>query len=608
MTFINCHVHSHLSLLDGLSKTDQIASRCVELGQTTCALTDHGSISGAATFMKECKKQEIKPILGCEFYCTESSSTIKDKNNLVSHQVILAKNYKGWLKLIQLISASNDLDRFYYKPRIDLDLLISVAGDGLVSFSGHLGSTLALRSGSMPDMEKYSKVMQEVFGKDNFFLEVQLVDSKNSIEMVKQANIIRELSSRTGIPCIATGDAHYCKPEDAVDQRVLLCSSLQLTMMDVRKQLQNGTCPMSSFFKTDAFHLPSESYIKLCGNTEEEINNTALIADMCESYDITGPPKLPKFACPNGMDENSYLRQLCVEGWRKKNKEWNKDVYGDRVKHELNVIKEANLAGYFLIVQDYVNWGKNQGWLIGPGRGSAAGCLVAYLLGITNIDPLKYGLIFERFYNAGRNTADRISLPDIDVDFPITKRKMVIDYLRDKYGTDRVCQMATFGRMQGRGALKEVLRVNNACDFETMNVITKSIPQESEISDQLEESGEKSIIKWKLTNEPEDLIDWCVINEDDTLSGEYSNYFAQAIRLEGTYKSQGKHAAGVIIAAEPLDKICPMIHDKNGTEKIAGMAMEDMESMGHVKVDVLGVAILDKLMGVNSLLMKGKIE
>jgi DNA polymerase-3 subunit alpha len=206
------------------------------------------------------------------------------------------------------------------------------------------------------------------------------------------------------------------------------------------------------------------------------------------------------------------------------------------------------------------------------------------------------------------HTPGHYSLPDIDVDFPITKRKFVIDYLREKYGKDRVCQMATFGRLQGRGAIKEVLRVNNVCDFETMNLITKDIPQEAEINDQMEESSETSILRWTLQNEPKILADWCKADENGVLTGEYAEFFAQAIRLEGTYKSQGKHAAGVLIAAEPLDKICPMINDKNSDEKIAGMGMSDLESMGHTKLDILGLLALDRLYSVNNLLQTGKVE
>lgn len=601
MTFVNLHVHSHFSLLDGLSQPNQIAQTCAELNQSACALTDHGSISGAVSFIKECKKHNIKPILGVEAYITEQNANIKTKDNIVSHQVILAKNLNGWYKLIQLVSKSNDEENFYYRPRIDLDILKNAGGDDLVSFSGHLGSTLHLRSSSMSDMENYVRIMQDIFGPNNFFLEIQLVN-KDSSDMIRQAKRIRELSEYTKVPCIATGDAHYCKQDDAYDHRILLCSSLKLTMKDVKKQLRSNSCPLSEFFTSNVFHIPSEDYLIGCGNTPEEIHNTGLIADSCEFYDITGPPKLPKFSCPNNMDENSYLRELCKKGWYNKEKNWNKTIYGERVKQELAVIKKADLAGYFLIVQDYVNWAKNQGWLVGIGRGSVAGSLVAHLLNITHVDPIENDLIFERFYNAARAG----SLPDIDMDFPKFKRPQVIQYLKDKYGHDKVCQMATFGRLQGRSAIKEVLRAHNVCDFETMNLITKNIPQEAEIADQLQDAGETSIIKWTLQNNSKDLSDWCTL-ENNEFYGEYSEYFAQAIRLEGTYKSQGKHAAGIVLSVEPLDKVCPMIRDKNSSEKIAGLGMEDLESMGHVKFDILGLVVLDKLMAVNDLLAHGRI-
>jgi len=599
MSFVPLHVHSHFSLLDGLSKADQIAARCAELGHSACALTDHGSISGAATFMIQCKKQGVKPIIGCEFYVTESAAHVKDINNIVSHQVILAKNLKGWYKLIQLVSRSNDKENFYYKPRTDIEALKEIADDDLISFSGHLGSTLH----RPVDAENYALLMQEIFGKDNFFLEVQLIDGVNEPQAVRQADKIRQLSIQTGIPCIATCDAHYPAKKDAVDQRVLLCSSMQTTLQRAQKE---GA--LATFFNSENFHIPSYEEMMRCGNTPEEIKNTTLIADMCDNYDITGPPKLPSFPCPDNANEDVYLRELCKEGWYKYNKNWDRNVYGERVRNELAVIKEADLAGYFLIVQDYVNWAKNQGWLVGPGRGSGAGSIVCYLLGITSVDPLPHGLLFERFYNAGRNTGDRVSLPDIDIDFPVNKRKFIIEYLKGKYGNDRVCQMATFGRMQGRGALKEVLRVNDVCDFETMNKVSQSLPKPEAISDQLEDSGETSIIRWTLLHDPDVLSDWCRIEEDGTLTGDYSEHFEQAIRLEGTYKSQGKHAAGVVISAEPLDKVCPMINDKNSSEKIAGMSMEDLESMGHTKFDILGLAMLDKLMGLNNLLQTGKIN
>jgi DNA polymerase-3 subunit alpha len=600
MGFVNLHVHSHFSLLDGLSKGDQIARRCADMGHSACALTDHGSISGAVNFMTACQKAKVKPILGCEMYVTQDLATIKDKTNNVGHQVVLAKNIKGWYKLIELISRSNDKDVFYYKPRVDTQILSQIATNDLISFSGHTGSTLHNLLSSLTDAENYIRLMKDIFGPDNFFIEIQMIENTN-------AEILRSLAQKTNTKCIATGDSHYPTKESHTDHSVLLCSSLGLTIPDVRKKLKTGqSVPLSGFFVNNQFYLPDENDVIQWGNTPEEIENTVLLADLCENYDVTGPPKLPPFPCPNNMNENSYLRQLCQEGWRARQQNWDQ-TYVDRIRMELKVIEEAKLAGYFLIVQDYVNWSKNQGWLIGAGRGSAAGCLTSYLIGITNIDPIKHGLLFERFYNPGRNTATRVSYPDIDVDFPMYKRPLVIEYVRNKYGRDYVCQMATFGRMQGKGALKEVLRINGACDAATMNLITKEIPDENAINDQLEESDETSILRWMLINEPKELSNWVHMNDDETLAGDYAPFFEQAIRLEGTYKSQGRHAAGLVISGEKLDKICPMIYDRGSEEKIAGMYMGDLEAIGITKFDFLNVAVLDKLMATNSLLKHGRI-
>ena len=326
---------------------------------------------------------------------------------------------------------------------------------------------------------------------------------------------------------------------------------------------------------------------------------------MCEEYEILGSPILPKFPCPNNSTEDEYLRELCRHGWTNLLKAGNKieqpdklEAYLNRIKKELEIIQDANLSGYFLIVRDIVNYVKNNDWLPGPGRGSAAGCLVSYLVGITQVDPIEHDLIFERFYNAGRNTDNHVSLPDIDIDVPAEKRDDTIKYIRSKYGNNKVGQMITFGRLQGRGALKEVFRVHEACTFDEMNTITKHIPQEHEISDQLQDMDEPSIIKWALINQPEGLKEWCYINDDECLEGKYSKLFEQAIRLEGTYKSQGKHAAGVVISSEKLSEVCPMIRDKHGEEKVAGLEMQDLESMGHVKFDVLGINFLDKIMKI----------
>lgn len=239
---------------------------------------------------------------------------------------------------------------------------------------------------------------------------------------------------------------------------------------------------------------------------------------------------------------------------------------------------------------------------------SAGGTLVAYMLGITGINPIPYDLIFERFYNAGRNTKDRVSYPDIDVDVPVHKRREMIDYIRNKYGHNRVCHIATFGALKGKGAIKEVLRVNNVCEPKEIDLITAHIPEDFKIADVMEESDETSVLRWVLQNEPKELADWCFLNEDGTLGGDYAEYFRQAINLEGTYKSRGKHPSGIIISPTELDTTCPMMWDSKSEEKIAGLNMGDLEEIGLIKFDILGLLCLDKLMGVRNLLANGKVE
>ena len=632
------HLHTHYSLLDGLSKPSQVAERCSSLGYDACAITDHGTISGGISFVRAMKEKNIKPILGCEFYLCDQDPCIKDKTNRrLSHLVVLAKNFKGWRKLIEATSASNDEEVFYHKPRLDLNTLAEYCDGNLISFSGHLGSQLAdiifsdLRSAygaktyeeakSFVDPDWVTKTTQlaeqyrEIFGKENFFLEIQLIDEEMSPAQRVTAEGLRYISKKTGIPCVATADSHYPTQEDAADQRVLLCSALRTTLSKVKEKIDNDEdVSLGGFFRSNKYHIPTEEEIAAI-NTEAEIANSRIINDMCESYEVLGQPMLPKFPCPDGVGEAEYLRQLCRSGWvdrlaalDKVEDEHKSKKYSDRIKKELSVIEDANLSGYFLIVQDIVNHVRENGWLPGPGRGSAAGCLISYLIGITEVDPIEYGLIFERFYNAGRNTGGQTSLPDIDIDVPTTKREQVIEYMRTKYGREKVGQMVTFGRMQGRTSIKEVLRVHDACSYDEMNEITRNIPSEAEISDQLQEMEDPSIIRWALINQPEHLKDWCYLSDDGSINGDLGKLFEQAIRLEGTYKSQGKHAAGVVISSEKLNEVCPMVREKRGHEKMAGLEMQDLESMGHVKFDILGISFLDKIMGVSNQLDSGIIR
>jgi DNA polymerase-3 subunit alpha len=564
------------------------------------------------------KNSGLKPILGCELYISNQDSDIKTvENSKLYHFIVLAKNLAGWRSLIKLVSESNYPDNFYHKPRIDLNKLEKYCNNNLIGFSGHMGSTLAnILISNKYDQKvaiQHIEKLKSIFGKDNFFLESQLMDIEFLPEQRQLTDTIRLLGNITKTKIICTPDAHYANKEDSADQRILLCNNLKTTLANVNsKLLNNQDTPMGCFFKSDNYYiLSSEEMNKI--HSEEEIENTNIIAEMCENYDITSKPMLPIFDCPKEFDVDQYLRQLCRDGWSKKiAKNIDKDkqnTYVDRIKYELEVLQGAGLSSYFLIVADIVNEVKKRGWLPGPGRGSAAGCLVSYLIGITGIDPIKYDLIFERFYNSGRNSGDRISMPDIDVDVPIDKREEIIDYIKNKYGHNKVSQMITYNTMKGRGAIKEVLRVYGNISFEEMNNITKNIPDESKIADELQEmkedTGESSIIRWALENNIDKLKEWCYVMDDGTLSGPLAKRFEQAIRLEGTKTNQSKHAAGIVISSHELADVCPMVYDSKNRQMIAGMEMQDLESLGIIKFDILGVAMLDKIMGISDILKTG---
>ena len=613
-----------MSLLDGLSKFDDLASRCKEIGATACAITDHGNIAGAVKFYQSMKKAGIKPILGCELYICEQSPTIKEvSNKKLSHFLVLAKNLKGWKNLIQLVSLSNSPDFYYHKPRLDLETLARFCDGNLIGICGHLGSLLANKI--MDDNNELindhinigietAEKLKTIFGNDNIFLEAQLIDKENLPIQEFLTKAIREIGQKTNIKIIATPDAHYARKEDAVDQRILLCNNLKMTLPDISRKISNNEdIPMGCFFLSDNYHIPSFEELQNI-HPQEELDNTNYVADLIEDYNILAKPRLPPFACPEGYDPDTYLRQLCRDGWKqkiaKKIPEEEQNKYVERIKYELEILQGAGLSSYFLIVQDIVNYVRQSGWLPGPGRGSAAGCLVSYLISITSIDPIKYDLLFERFYNQGRQEKGHVSLPDIDVDVPINKREEVISYIKNKYGMDKVSQMVTFNTMKGRGAIKDVLRVYGNISFDEMNNITKSIPDEAKIADELqemkEETGEASIIRWSLENNVEKLKEWCYIDDNNQLQGPLAKRFEQAIRLEGTKTNQSKHAAGIAISAEPLQEICPMVYDSKNNQLIAGMEMQDLEALGVIKFDILGIAMLDKIMTIQDILEKGE--
>ena len=531
--------YTHYSLQKGFSKPKNLAKKCSENSYPACGIADYKSISGAVSFYQACINKDIKPIIGCSF----------------DGFTLFAKNKQGWFDLIELVS--------------------SIDTDGVVDKK--LLSNTCSRKNLICIAEDQSK--SPIKGEDFY---------------VKSDSFM---------------DIYYAEKEHAPLHRITLCSGMKTTLPKIKKALSNKEdVDNSVFFESNDFYLKDRAEISKILVDDPKMEVFDEIFNKCENYNILSQPMLPKFETPNNETQKNYLHQLARDGWTKlladkvTNPE-DKKVYGDRFRQEFQVIEDAKLFGYFLIVRDIIKYAQGQGWMVGPGRGSAAGCLISYLIGITQIDPIEFDLLFERFYNAGRNTEDHISLPDIDMDVPGGKRDDIILYLKEKYGFGNVSQMITFGRLQGRSALKEVLRVNAACGFSEMNEITKAIPDEAAISDQLAEMDEedRSIIKWSLLNHADELRDYCFVNDNGQLEGDYSDFFQQAIDIEGTFKTQGKHAAGVVISADELCKVCPMVNPKSGTEKIAGLEMADLEALGHVKFDVLGINLLDKLMMIKEL-------
>ena len=598
--------HSHYSLLHSTSRSNDIASICKKQGWGYAGITDMSSVSGCVNFIKSCKSQDIIPIIGSEL--------ILDNGSRIT---LLCKNNNAWTSLLKITSIANSPENFNETPRIPFDDLIqNINCENFICIDGYVGSLLfskvmtsnecifdtlddegitnCLVENHLQIAKDHVEQMRNIF--ESYFLEINNIDHESYPITKVMSSIVKSLDTDITIPDTSS---FYPERKDAVDHRVLICTKLKTTMKKLdqkiaeKKDLESLKFIRSSNHYIKSFDFLQDNYDNI------SVENISNIPNLIDKIDILSKPKLPAFKTPDATSEDEYLKQLCRNGWRKlimdRVDPSKFDAYKDRVLKELEVIKKANLAGYFLIVQDYVNHFRDLGCLVGPARGSGGGSLVCYLTGITLIDPIEYGLLFERFYNEGRNTEDHVSLPDIDVDFPPDYRDDVIQYLKDKYGESRVCQMLTFGKLAGRSIIKEVLRVNESCGFEQMNQITEKIPNEAAISDLLEEMENPSVIRWALENDKNALIDYCWLDDHGNLQGEYAKVFEQAMRMEGIFKTQGKHAAGVVIASDDLQEICPMVKSSRSSEQIAGMEMQDLESLGCVKFDILGVSCLKKI-------------
>lgn len=640
--YTNLHCHSFFSILDGLSSPAQIVDRCCELEMSSCAITDHGNLFGSLQFIEACQEKNIKPIVGIELYLCKQDPQKKDQENRkLDHLVVLAKNLEGWKNLIKLITESNLPKNFYYKNRLDLNGLTKFCNNNFICLTGHLGSTLSSQifpngpdCSNLDEAKKHANKnwvndsvnhigqLKDIFGKENVFLEIQLIDKENNPKSVLLSQAMRHLEWKTGTQCIANNDAHYCRQEDAIDQRVLLASSMQKTFQDIYNKNSIGEVGLSSFFNSRNYYIHSYEEMLNKGHTEEELKRTLDISDMCEEYDLKNPPLLPNFPLPQNTTSEEHLLELCRKGWKERYPKIKKIIdsgkfteqdYVDRLKIEMETLSETKLHNYFLLVEDVIRYAKDQGYLRGIARGSSAGSLLLYLLEVTHVDPLEYDLLFERFYNRGRNTKDRISLPDIDIDTPRYGRENIIQYIRDKYGKDNVAQIITFSRMQGRAVIKDVFRVNNALSFSEINDMTSGIPDEGAISDQLgeikEKYGKKSIVMWALENNKKELSKWAHLDDNNEIQGDYANLFKQAFRLEGTVRGTSKHAAGLCISPIPLSDVTPLVYDKTSKELIAGFELDDLESkLGLMKLDVLAISMLDKVQGVLDLLKTGKLN
>ncbi len=553
MAFTHLHVHTEYSLLDGAARIKNLVSHAKELGMESLAITDHGAMFGVIDFYKECKKQGIKPIIGCEVYTAARKMTDKepDKDKYQGHLVLLAKNETGYKNLIKIVSQGY-IKGYYYKPRIDKDVLREHS-EGIIALSACLAGNIQSRlmRGYYDSAKEEAAELLEIFGEGNFFLEIQ--DQGLEEEARIKPGLV-QIGKELGIPMVATNDVHYVRKEDAKAHDVLLAIQTATSINDENRMR----------FPNDEFYLKSEDEMrKIFADMPEVIDNTQAVADACNVEFKFGEYHLPEFIAPDGKDNKTYLRELCAKGLRERYGENPSTELEERLDYELNTIESMGYVEYFLIVWDFINYAKENGIMVGPGRGSAAGSLVAYSLKITDIDPIRYNLIFERFLNP-----ERVSMPDIDIDFCYERRPEVIDYVTRKYGEEKVCQIITFGTMKAKQAVRDVGRALDVSYQET-DMIAKAIPFDLGMT-----------IDKALNTNPELKA---MYEENDKAR----QVLDMARALEGMPRHASTHAAGVVISKKSIDEYVPMyLSDKGPATQFT---MTTIEELGLLKMDFLGL-------------------
>ena len=571
MNFTHLHVHTEYSLLDGSNKINEYVSRVKELGMKSAAITDHGVMFGCIDFYKAAKAAGIKPILGCEVYVAPGSRFDKEKGkeeDRYYHLVLLAETQEGYQNLIKIVSYGF-VDGFYYKPRVDMELLEQYH-EGIIALSACLAGEVArnLARGFYEEGKEAALRYEKIFGKGNFFLELQ----DHGIPEQRQVNheLIR-MSRETGIELVATNDVHYTYSSDAEAHDILLCVQTGKSLKDENRMRYEG----------GQYYVKSEEEMRrLFPYAPEAIENTGKIAERCNVEIEFGVTKLPKFDVPDGYTAWEYLNKLCFEGLDKRYTD-NKEELKKRLNYELGVIKDMGYVDYFLIVWDFIRYAREQGIMVGPGRGSAAGSLVSYTLGITKLDPIKYDLLFERFLNP-----ERVSMPDIDVDFCFERRQEVIDYVVEKYGKDQVVQIVTFGTMAARGVIKDVGRVMDV-PYAQCDTIAKMIPQELNITIDKAMKANPELKKIYETDETvRKLID-------------------MSRRLEGLPRHTSMHAAGVVISQKPVMEYVPLSRGSDGS-LVTQFTMTTLEELGLLKMDFLGLRTLTVIQNAEKLVRRDK--